>query len=588
MCGIFAILGSAEDPHMLRAKALSASKTIRHRGPDWNGIHVQTVGGCTDILCHERLAIVDPNSGKQPLYNSDRTFAVCANGEIYNHMELRKLLDPKIVASFRTQSDCEVLSHLYEKFGPEMVHKLDGVFAFVVLDKNGNVFAARDPMGVCPAYIGYGSDGSVWISSEMKAIAEHCCRFDIFLPGHSFTTSRTESGKMKRWYEPVWWNEKYLPTKKLDLDMLREKFESAVEKRLMADVPFGVLLSGGLDSSLVAAICQRKHTQQSKPDALTFSKLHSFSVGLPNSPDLQAARKVAAYLGTAHHEFTFEIEEGIDALSDVIYYLETYDVTTIRAATPMYFLSRKIKAMGVKMVLSGEGADELFGGYLYFHKAPNAEEFHKECVRKMKALHQYDVLRANKATAAWGLEVRVPFLDKDFMELAMTMDATDKMINKADGRIEKWAVRKAFSFAEPSYLPDEILWRQKEQFSDGVGYGWIDGLKDHAEKVVTQKMLDHASYCFPQNTPNTKEAYFYRSMFARHFPQQSSLETVPSGPSIACSTPAAIAWDASWKNNADASGRAVMGVHVQEKAFDDAKRAAERSARRRSRSSRRR
>jgi len=567
MCGVLAILFSSEEPDSLRRRALLQSKLLRHRGPDWNGIYLQSNGACHSAICHERLSIVDVESGKQPLFNNDRTICASVNGEIYNHMALRELIDPEIVKNFKTQSDCEIISHLWDKFGPEMVHKLDGVFAFVILDKEGNCFAARDPMGINPMYIGWGSDGAVWISSEMKALADQCCRFEILPPGHCFTMNLEDTGKLQRWYNPQWFDEEnFLPSTPLDLTKLRVAFEKAVEKRLMSDVPFGVLLSGGLDSSLVASISSRA-VEQHKTNEQFYRKLHSFSVGLPGSPDLIAARKVADYLKTVHHEFTFEIAEGIDALSDVIYHLETYDVTTIRAATPMYFLSRKIKSTGVKMVLSGEGADELFGGYLYFHKAPNKEELHKETVRKMKALHQYDVLRANKATMAWGIEARVPFLDKEFMDVAMTLDPQEKMIVKGK-RIEKWCIRKAFSDA--GYLPDEILWRQKEQFSDGVGYGWIDGLKDHAEKVVTDKMMSHAKFCFPTNTPRTKEAYYYRSMFAKHFPQQCAIETVPQGPSVACSTPAALAWDASFKNNADASGRAVLGIHNEEKKFNDA------------------
>eukprot|EP00397_Hematodinium_sp_SG-2012_P014876 GEMP01015136.1.p1 GENE.GEMP01015136.1~~GEMP01015136.1.p1 ORF type:complete len:581 (+),score=152.62 GEMP01015136.1:58-1800(+) len=574
MCGILAIIGSSESLEALRLKALILSKMIRHRGPDWNGIYMQENGNTTTAMCHERLAIVDPNSGKQPLFTNDKSLCVVNNGEIYNHMALRKLLDPEIVKAFPSQSDCQVLPEMYVQFGADMVHHLDGCYAFVITDKKGNYFAARDPMGICPMYIGWGSDGAVWFSSEMKALAQHCCRFQIFPPGHRMESKNGVMGKIERWYEPVWWNEEHLPSGKLDLARLRTSFEASVCKRLMADVPYGVLLSGGLDSSLVAAIANKEVKSARKDDACVFPKLHSFSVGLAGSPDLIAARKVADFLHTSHHEFTFEIDEGIDALSDVIYHLETYDVTTIRASTPMYFLSRRIKSLGVKMVLSGEGADEIFGGYLYFHKAPNKEEFHKETIRKLKALHQYDVLRANKSTMSWGVEARVPFLDKDFMDIAMSLDPAEKMIRKGE-RIEKWCIREAFAGA--GYLPDEILWRQKEQFSDGVGYGWIDGLKEHAECTITQKMMDNAPFCFPQNTPRTKEAYLYRSIFANHYPQQCSLETVPMGESIACSTPAAIAWDASFAKNADASGRALIGVHTDSKRFAGAD-AAERIA----------
>lgn len=565
MCGIFAIFGSTETQAELRKKALQCSKMIRHRGPDWNGIHMADFEGKNHAICHERLGIVDPTSGQQPLFDASGDICVSVNGEIYNHMDLRELLDKEDVDSFASQSDCSVIPYLYKKYGKDLVHKLDGMWAFIVYDaRDGSFFAARDPIGICPLYIGWAADGAVFLSSEMKSLNEHCVQFEIFKPGHYFQSS---TNKMTRWYEPVWWNPEVVPKGALDLDKLRDSFIASVEKRMMADVPFGVLLSGGLDSSLVSAIAARKMKLESdSDDKLRTRKLHSFSIGLKGSPDLVAAEKVAAYLGTAHHSFTFDIEEGIDALEDVIYHLETYDVTTIRASTAMYLLSRKIKAMGFKMVLSGEGADEIFGGYLYFHKAPNAQAFHKECVEKIHGLHQFDVLRCNKSTMCWGLESRVPFLDKAFLDVAFALDPEEKMIK--NGRIEKWCLRKAFE----GYLPDEILWRQKEQFSDGVGYGWIDGLKDYAEKSITDTMLANAHFAFPDNTPHNKEAYLYRKIFSKFYPQHSATITVPGGPSVACSTAAAIAWDESFKNNADASGRAVLGVHVDGKEFQDAKR----------------
>mmetsp|Transcript_36035 Transcript_36035/g.70906 ORF Transcript_36035/g.70906 Transcript_36035/m.70906 type:complete len:492 (+) Transcript_36035:197-1672(+) len=491
MCGIFAILKSTDSAYDLRVKALACSKKIRHRGPDWSGCHMQHLkNGLTNIICHERLSIVDPNSGVQPLFDVTGRVAVGVNGEIWNHMALRERLDPKTVADFRTQSDCEVIAHLYRKYGKECVSMLDGMFAFILADEEtGHFIAARDHMGKCPLYIGWGHDGAVFVASEMKALFGACERFEVFPPGHYYSS---ELDGYVQWYNPPWFPEaSAIPTTPLDLTALRVSFEAAVEKRMMADVPFGVLLSGGLDSSLVASIAVRqleKEKAKLSPEELAdrswLQQLKSFSIGLPGSPDLKAAEKVAKFLGTDHFSFTFTIQEGLDALRDVIYHLETYDVTTIRASTPMYFLARKIKSIGVKAVISGEGADEVFGGYLYFHKAPNKEEFHRETVRKLKALHLYDCLRANKATQAWGLEARTPFLDRDFLELAMNIDPQFKMIEKGNPKkIEKWPVRAAFS--EDNYLPDEILWRQKEQFSDGVGYGWIDALKDFAEARVS-------------------------------------------------------------------------------------------------------
>ncbi|KAK4351597.1 hypothetical protein RND71_030910 [Anisodus tanguticus] len=487
---------------------------LKHRGPDWSGIYQHG----DFYLAHQRLAIIDPASGDQPLFNEDKKIVVTVNGEIYNHEQLRKLMPNH---KFRTGSDCDVIAHLYEEYGENFVDMLDGVFSFVLLDTRDNSFlAARDAIGITPLYIGWGLDGSIWISSELKGLNDDCEHFEAFPPGHLYSS---KNGGLRRWYNPAWFSEA-IPSTPYDPLVLRRAFENAVIKRLMTDVPFGVLLSGGLDSSLVASVTAR-YLAGTKAAKQWGAQLHSFCVGLEGSPDLKAAREVADFLGTVHHEFHFTVQDGIDAIEDVIYHIETYDVTTIRASTPMFLMSRKIKSLGVKMVISGEGADEIFGGYLYFHKAPNKEEFHKETCRKIKALHQYDCLRANKATSAWGLEARVPFLDKEFINVAMSIDPESKMIKHDQGRIEKWVLRKAFDDEEQPYLPKHILYRQKEQFSDGVGYSWIDGLKAHAGQ------------------------------------HNSASLTVPGGPSIACSTAKAIEWDASWSNNLDPSGRAAIGVH---------------------------
>ncbi|KAJ7013153.1 asparagine synthetase family protein [Populus alba x Populus x berolinensis] len=479
---------------------------LKHRGPDWSGLYQH--GGF--YLAHQRLAIIDPASGDQPLFNEDQAIVVTVNGEIYNHEELRKLLPNH---KFRTGSDCDVISHLYEEYGENFVDMLDGMFSFVLLDTRDNSFiVARDAIGITSLYMGWGLDGSVWISSELKGLNDDCEHFECFPPGHLYSS---KSGGLRRWYNPLWFSEA-IPSTPYDPLALRRAFEKAVIKRLMTDVPFGVLLSGGLDSSLVASVTAR-HVAGTQAARQWGAHLHSFCVGLENSPDLKAAREVADYLGTIHHEFHFTVQDGIDAIEDVIYHIETYDVTTIRASTPMFLLARKIKALGVKMVISGEGSDEIFGGYLYFHKAPNKEELHSETCRKIKALHQYDCLRANKATSAWGLEARVPFLDKDFINVAMAIDPEWKMIKP--GHIEKWVLRKAFDDEEHPYLPKHILYRQKEQFSDGVGYSWIDGLKAHAELHVNDKMMQNAGHIFPHNTPTTKEACYYRMIFERFFPQ---------------------------------------------------------------------
>jgi len=558
MCGILAILASPQDPSELRKRALVLSSKLRHRGPDWSGICIQQFpNNKVNVLAHERLAIVDPSTGAQPLYNQSKSIALTVNGEIWNHETLRKGLVDR--HEFATASDCEPIVYLYEEEGDEFVNKLDGIFAFVVSDQEkGTVLAARDQIGVCPMYIGWGRDGSVWFASEMKALSEDCERFEEFPPGCYWSSKTAE---FKRWYYPKWWSEE-ISNEPLNLQALRTSFERSVVKRLMTDVPYGVLLSGGLDSSLVAAIVSRhakKRVEDNERSEAWWPRVHSFSVGLKGSPDLKAAKEVSDFLGTVHHEFTFSVQEGIDALRDVIYHIETYDVTSIRASTPMFLLARKIKAMGVKMVLSGEGSDEIFGGYLYFHKAPSPEKFHVETCHKIKALSKYDCLRANKSTAAWGVEVREPFLDRDFMDIAMSIDPQEKMIR--NGRIEKYIIRKAFDDEENPYLPPHILWRQKEQFSDGVGYSWIDSLKAYAEKEVSDEQMKSAQYRFPYNTPVSKEAYLYRSIFHSHFPQESAAKTVPGGPSIACSTPTAVEWDREWKKMADPSGRSVLGVH---------------------------
>eukprot|EP00252_Welwitschia_mirabilis_P007352 TRINITY_DN1860_c0_g1_i1.p1 TRINITY_DN1860_c0_g1~~TRINITY_DN1860_c0_g1_i1.p1 ORF type:complete len:564 (+),score=105.36 TRINITY_DN1860_c0_g1_i1:453-2144(+) len=549
MCGILAVLGCIDTSQAKRARILELSRRLKHRGPDWSGICHH--GNC--FLAHQRLAIVDPTSGNQPLYNEEKTVFVTVNGEIYNHEELRKKLKSR---KFRTRSDCEVIGHLYEEYGEDFVDMLDGMFSFVLLDTRDNSFiVARDAIGITPLYMGWGTDGSIWFASEMKALNDDCERFECFLPGHLYSS---KTG-YRRWYNPPWYSET-IPSTPYDPLVLRKAFENAVKKRLMTDVPFGVLLSGGLDSSLVAAVASR-HLVGTEVAKQWGPRLHSFCIGLQGSPDLKAAKEVADYLGTVHHEFEFTVQEGIDAIEEVIYHIETYDVTTVRASTPMFLMSRKIKSLGVKMVLSGEGSDEIFGGYLYFHKAPNKEEFHRETCHKIKALHLYDCLRANKATSAWGVEARVPFLDKEFINVAMGIDPQWKMVQPKLGRIEKWILRKAFDVKDNPYLPEHILYRQKEQFSDGVGYSWIDGLKEHAEKLVTSTMMSNAKYIYPENTPTTKEGYYYRMIFERYFPQNAARLTVPGGPSVACSTAKAVEWDAAWSKNLDPSGRAALGVH---------------------------
>jgi len=509
------------------------------------------------MLAHERLAIVDPEGGAQPLINESGSLALAVNGEIYNHLELKKGLCG--THQFKTRSDCEVILHGFEELGADVVAKLDGVFAFVLSDeKSGEVVAARDPIGVVPLYWGRDREGSLWFASEMKALAGVCPQFEQFPPGHVYA-----SGELNRYYDPSWRHTEKTPTGKPSGEDLREVLEQAVVKRMMSDVPYGVLLSGGLDSSLVSAIVSRKADKRMEDNWQSpawWPRLHSFCIGLEGAPDLDNARRVAEYLGTAHHEFHFTVQEGLDALSDVIYHIETYDVTTVRASTPMYLMARKIKAMGVKMVFTGEGSDEVLGGYLYFHKAPNPEELYLETVRKVEALHHYDCLRANKSMAAWGVEARVPFLDRAFLDVAMGMDPAHKMVSAAEGRMEKHVLRKAFDHPDHPYLPKEVLWRQKEQFSDGVGYGWIDSLKQYAQEQVSDQLFEARAYRFPHNPPQTKEAYLYRMLFEEHFPQPAAISAVITEPSIACSTAAALRWEKAWEKSADPSGRTVA-VH---------------------------
>lgn len=559
MCSIFGIFGlqPGDDLQGLRRQALELSQRQRHRGPDWSGVYVDDGA----ILVHERLAIVDPAGGSQPLRSGDGRLALAVNGEIYNHRELKKELRQPY--AFQTGSDCEVINALYLEDEPaSFLNRLNGIFAFALWDQaRGRALIARDPIGVCPLYWGHDAQGRLRVASEMKSLVDTCADVAQFPPGHYYDSA---SGELVKYYEKFWRDYDAVQGVEVSKQELREAFERAVHRQLMTDVPYGVLLSGGLDSSLVAAVAARfarKRVEEDDQSEAWWPRLHSFAIGLKGSPDLAAAEVAAQSLGTVHHGFEYTFEEGLDALPEVIRHIETYDVTTIRASTPMYLLARRIKAMGVKMVLSGEGSDEIFGGYLYFHKAPNAREFHEELVRKLDALYNYDCLRANKSMMAWGVEPRVPFLDVEFLDVAMKMDAQYKMTGvRADGskRIEKAVLREAFE----GYLPDSILWRQKEQFSDGVGYGWIDGLKAHAEAQVSDRELAAAAKRFPINPPQSKEAYFYRTLFEQCFPGPAAAETVPGGKSIACSSPAAIAWDASFAAAADPSGRAIAGVHA--------------------------
>ena len=601
MCGIVAILNIQEQTHALREQALKMSQKIRHRGPDWSGIY----SGTTAILAHERLSIVDPESGGQPLFSPDRKQVLAVNGEIYNHQEIRRRYAGQY--EFQTGSDCEVILALYREYvrgyeGSEkqeyakrieqMLEQLSGIFAFVLYDEERNEFLiARDPIGVIPLYIGYDADGKVYVASELKALEGQCDRYEPFLPGHYFSSVEAKSvecrvesvefatanpcapskavansqlsvlsSPLKRYYHRDWFSYDAVKDAPASVTAIHDALEDAVKRQLMSDVPYGVLLSGGLDSSVISAIAEKYSEMRIEDDLKTkayWPRLHSFAVGLKGAPDLAKARLVADHIGTVHHEINYTIQEGLDAIRDVIYFIETYDVTTIRASTPMYLLARVIKSMGIKMVLSGEGADEIFGGYLYFHKAPDAKAFHEETVRKLSKLHLYDCLRANKSLSAWGVEGRVPFLDKEFLDVAMRTNPVAKMCPGTT--VEKKIVREAFA----DMLPEEVAWRQKEQFSDGVGYSWIDTLKKITSEAVTDEQMAHAAERFPINPPKNKEEYYYRSIFAEHFPSDSAASSVPSEASVACSTAIALEWDEAFKNMNDPSGRAVRGVHEQ-------------------------
>jgi len=552
MCGFVGVFDLKVPAQELRPQVLKMSKKIRHRGPDWSGIF-----SCNKaILSHERLSIVDPESGQQPLYSKDGKLALAVNGEIYNHMEIRERIGDSY--EFLTHSDCEVILALYREKGINFLEDLNGIFAFALYDIEKDVYLiARDHIGIIPLYQGWDKHGNYYVASELKALEGHCSIIEEFLPGKYLYSA---DGEVKTWYEREWQSYDAVKDNGFDIAELRKALEDAVHRQLMSDVPYGVLLSGGLDSSVISAIAKKYaayRVESQDSETAYWPQLHSFAVGLIGSPDLAAAQKVADHIGTIHHQIHFTVQEGLDAIRDVIYHLETYDVTTVRASTPMYLLSRVIKSMGVKMVLSGEGADEIFGGYLYFHKAPNARAFHEETVRKLSKLHLYDCLRANKSLAAWGVEGRVPFLDKEFLDVAMRINPEEKMAK--NGRMEKWVVRKAFE----DYLPASVAWRQKEQFSDGVGYNWIDSLKAMVLEKVTDEMMATSKFRFPINTPMSKEEYYYRSIFTEHFPSDSAASCVPSVPSIACSTPIALEWDASFKNNADPSGRSVGSVHLE-------------------------
>ena len=555
MCGIVSIFNIKEQTPQLRQKALSMSRKIRHRGPDWSGIYC----GDSAILAHERLSIVDPESGRQPLFSPDGKQVLAVNGEIYNHRDLRRRYADSY--QFQTGSDCEVILALYRDKGTDFLEDLSGIFAFALYDAESDEFLiARDPIGVIPLYIGHDSDGLVYVASELKALEGQCDSYEEFLPGHYYSS---KEGCMKRYYTRDWMDYDNVKDNGASVEFIHDALEDSVKRQLMSDVPYGVLLSGGLDSSVISAVAQKFAQNRIENDGKTeawWPRLHSFAVGLKGAPDLAKARLVAEHIGTVHHEINYTIEEGLDALRDVIYFIETYDVTTVRASTPMYLLARVIKSMGIKMVLSGEGADEIFGGYLYFHKAPDARAFHEETVRKLSKLHLYDCLRANKSLSAWGVEGRVPFLDKEFLDVAMRTNPQAKMC--PGSTVEKKIVREAFA----DMLPNEVAWRQKEQFSDGVGYSWIDTLKQITAERVTDEQMAHAAERFPINPPRNKEEYYYRSIFAEHFPSESAARTVPSVPSVACSTAEALAWDESFRNMNDPSGRAVVGVH--EKAYN--------------------
>ncbi|HRS40911.1 MAG TPA: asparagine synthase B [Dysgonamonadaceae bacterium] len=551
MCGIVCTFNIKRSEESLRPQILKMSKTIRHRGPDWSGIFSNDKA----IMAHERLSIVDPESGGQPLYSKDRKLVLAVNGEIYNHREIRKHFEGKY--EFLTQSDCEVILALYREKGPNFLEDLNGIFAFALYDIENNCFLiGRDHIGIIPLYQGWDKDGAYYVASELKALEGYCNKIEEFLPGQYFYSPDNQP---TQWYHRDWMEYDNVKNNTSSVETLRKALEDAVERQLMSDVPYGVLLSGGLDSSIISAVAKKfaaRRIESGNKEEAWWPRLHSFAIGLEGSPDLAAARKVAEHIGSIHHEIHYTVQEGLDAIRDVIYHIETYDVTTVRASTPMYLLARYIKSMGVKMVLSGEGADEIFGGYLYFHKAPNAREFHEETVRKLGKLHLYDCLRANKSLAAWGVEGRVPFLDKEFLDVAMRLNPRDKMA--CNGKIEKHILREAFQ----DYLPREIAWRQKEQFSDGVGYSWIDSLKAIANEKVSDEQMENVQYRFPINPPMTKEEYVYRSIYSELFPSDSAARCVPSEASVACSTSVALEWDAAFKNNADPSGRSVKDVHI--------------------------
>ncbi|MEP2278305.1 asparagine synthase B [Maribacter sp.] len=550
MCGIVCAFDVKESTELLRPQLLEMSKKIRHRGPDWSGIYADDKA----ILAHERLAIVDPASGKQPLLSPNGKLILAANGEIYNHRELRKQFEGTY--DFQTESDCEVILALYQEKGVDFLDELNGIFGFTIYDADKDeYFVARDHMGIIPLYMGWDKNGTFYVASELKALEGTCTKIELFPPGHYLHSA---DGELKRWYTRDWMEYDAVKENETSIQEVKEALEAAVHRQLMSDVPYGVLLSGGLDSSVTSAVAKKyaqKRIESGDTTDAWYPQLHSFSVGLEGSPDLAAAKKVADHIGTVHHEIKFTIQEGLDAIKDVIYNIETYDITTIRSSTPMYLMARVIKSMGIKMVLSGEGADEIFGGYLYFHKAPNAQEFHEETVRKLDKLHMYDCLRANKSLAAWGIEGRVPFLDKEFMDVAMRINPQDKMINGE--RMEKWVVRKAFE----DMIPESVAWRQKEQFSDGVGYSWIDTLKELVEKEITDEQLENAAFRFPINTPLNKEEYYYRTIFEGHFPSDAAALSVPQEASVACSTATALEWDEAFKNMNDPSGRAIANVH---------------------------
>ena len=575
MCGIVGIFNVKEQSQSLRQKALKMSQKIRHRGPDWSGIYC----GGSAILAHERLSIVDPESGGQPLYSPDRKQVLAVNGEIYNHQEIRRKYAGQY--EFQTGSDCEVILALYRDKGIDFLEDLNGIFAFALYDEDNDEFLiARDPIGVIPLYIGFDSDGKVYVTSELKALEGFCDHYEPFLPGHYLTNIEHSPLNIEHYdgqktmetnvqcsmfnvqcyYKRDWMRYDAVKDNPASVEAIHDALTAAVKRQLMSDVPYGVLLSGGLDSSVISAIAEKFSEHRIEDDSKTkayWPRLHSFAVGLKGAPDLAKARMVAEHIGTVHHEINYTIQEGLDAIRDVIYYIETYDVTTVRASTPMYLLARVIKSMGIKMVLSGEGADEIFGGYLYFHKAPSARDFHEETVRKLSKLHLYDCLRANKSLSAWGVEGRVPFLDKEFLDVAMRTNPEAKMC--PGSTMEKKIVREAFA----DMLPAEVAWRQKEQFSDGVGYSWIDTLKQITAEAVTDEQMAHAAERFPINPPKNKEEYYYRSIFAEHFSSDSAARSVPSEASVACSTAIALEWDAAFQGLNDPSGRAVKGVHEQ-------------------------